>query len=133
MEPIQIERNNKTTTESIETPFREIAERIFYHTTLVENRESIFEKGLIPQIGERSIQIETEEAVWLFNSVEDLDNALMNWLGEEIEETYGEDAEMVTFKITLPADFPVEGEEGMFERFTRQRIPPEYIEFFRED
>ena len=53
-----------------------------YHVTPARNLPSIQEKGLLPTIGERSLALgEGQEAVYLFPSREDVDNALSNWLG----------------------------------------------------
>ena len=58
-----------------------------YHVTLESNLKSILSLGLIPSIGERSENLgETEKAVYFFNSLQECDNALWNWLGEEFED-----------------------------------------------
>lgn len=59
-----------------------------YHVTLKSNLEQILKNGLIPFIGKRSQNLgETEKAIYFFHSLEDCDNALWNWLGEEYEDT----------------------------------------------
>ena len=58
-----------------------------YHVTLESNLKSILSQGFIPSIGERSEKLgENEKAVYFFNSLQECDNALWNWLGEEFED-----------------------------------------------
>lgn len=78
--------------------------RMFYHVTPESNLESIFEKGLMPTIGERSAQCESMPLVFLFNSLEDCETALANWLGEEFEDIY---ERLAVLEVTLPDSFPL--------------------------
>lgn len=56
-----------------------------YHVTPIENWSSIQTQGLKPQIGPRAQRIdEPIEAVYLFPTLMDLEDALMNWLGDEL-------------------------------------------------
>lgn len=57
-----------------------------YHVTPKSNLPSILKNGLIPTIGERSKLLETIPKVYLFPSKENLETALLNWLGEEFED-----------------------------------------------
>ena len=77
---------------------------MFYHVTPESNLESIFEKGLMPSIGERSAQCETMPMVFLFNSLCDCENALSNWLGEEFEDTY---ERLAVLEVLIPKSFPL--------------------------
>ena len=109
------------------------AKQMLFHVTLMENVESIREKGLIPQIGERSAEIgETEEYVYLFTSYEAMDNALMNWMGEWYNERYGEDVELAVLKILIPPEIPIIDMGIGYEMICPSMIPSEYIEFFDE-
>lgn len=105
----------------------------FYHVTLKENIESIMSKGLVPQIGERSKELNEASSVFLFSNTDDLDNAVMNWLGDWYECEYGDNVELVTIKVTLPLSFPVEDSIVEYEKISKVVIPSEYITFFRED
>lgn len=111
--------------------------RTFYHATPEFNKESIMNLGLIPKIGKLSIDYGEEvEAIYLFNSLSQLDDALSNWFGEEMEEKYGEDICLSTFEITLPISYPglvVKTEEEHYESICTQRISSEYISYYRED
>ena len=53
-----------------------------YHVTPSSNLTSILSKGLTPQIGERSKLIETLPAIYFFNTINDVEHALYNWLGD---------------------------------------------------
>lgn len=107
--------------------------RTLYHVSLESNFESIMENGLIPQIGERCEEIGDESAVYLFPNESDMNNALLNWLGEWYIDNYGEEIGLVALKVSLPDNFPIyEGEVG-FEVLSHHVIPPEFIQFFREE
>jgi hypothetical protein len=100
---------------------------ILYHVTLQSNLGSILKNGLIPRIGERSEKLNEKPGIFLFPSVRDMENALLNWLGEEYEDI---EEPLVSLKITLPDDFPLEAPVE-FERVSRRIIDHQYIEFFR--
>lgn len=60
---------------------------MYYHVTLISNLESIRQNGLIPQIGERSLELgETINRVYLFTSKIACEDALTNWLGDYFED-----------------------------------------------
>lgn len=104
----------------------------FYHVTLDTNLLSIFEKGLVPQVGERSKDIGGEpEVVWLFPTVEDKNSALGSWLGEWYEEEYGEDVKLSSLEIELPLDFTIINLDTGYEVMTTEVIPPECIRYLQ--
>lgn len=115
--------------------------KTFYHTTLSVNRKSIETNGLIINIGRLSSELgETVKAVYLFNTLDALENALMNWLGEAYKALADEiginpdDLVLSTFKVDLPDDFDgLEYNEDMYESISLKNIPPKYISYFRED
>lgn len=104
-------------------------EHRYFHVTPRKNLSAIQKEGLLAQIGDRSQEAKEEaEAVFLFPSKEDMDNALLNWLGEAFEE----EDELIILQIDLPADFPVKRDadsngELMYEAYSYKNIPPEYI------
>lgn len=80
----------------------------YYHVTLSKNVKSILNKGLIPKLGERSLEIgEKEKLIFLFPSEEDMECAVMQWLGDWYEDKYGENVKLSCLKINLPYDFPI--------------------------
>ena len=55
-------------------------ENRYFHVTPMENLEGILQNGLQPMIGEQSIDCnENKKAIYLFHSISDMDNALLNW------------------------------------------------------
>jgi hypothetical protein len=61
-------------------------------------------------------------------SVEDMENGITQWLGDEFDE----DQELASLKITLPNEFPLETTVE-YERVSRILIEPKYIVFFRSE
>lgn len=104
---------------------------ILYHATLKSNLDSILEKGLVPQVGLRSKKIGETPAVFLFPSYEDCTNALGNWLGEEFDEIEPYQ-EVISLKVSLPDNFPLEN-SAPYEKISRQKIDPQYIEYFKNE
>ena len=102
----------------------------YFHVTPRKNLESILENGLIPQIGERSLEIgEPVEAVFLFPYFEEMNNALYNWFGEEFDD---DEDELIILQIDLPDNFPVYRElddngDEFYEAHCQCDIPVEYI------
>lgn len=105
-----------------------------YHVTLMDNIQSILTNGLIPQIGERSLEYgETFNAVYMFPSIDDMECALMQWLGDWFNNNYGEEIPLAVLEITVPNDFPIEYGVVQYEVFSRRVIPAIYIKFLREE
>lgn len=94
---------------------------MYYHITESNNIQSIFEKGLIPSIGERSTLLnEKEKCVYLFGSIELAEDAFCNWLSEYIEE------DCILLAVDTVAVF--NGSEFI----TENMIPPEKISIVKE-
>ena len=93
----------------------------FYHVTRLCFLDNILTRGLIPQIGDLSKKAnETVKRIYLFDSKDALENAMLNWLGEEFE-----DEDVCYLEINLPNNFPIK-RDG-FECFSLAVIPPKYI------
>ena len=61
-----------------------------YHVTPTRNLESIFRDGLRPQIGPRSALLgEDKEMIYFFGSMQAVEDALSNWLGEALDDEPG--------------------------------------------
>lgn len=59
---------------------------MLYHVTPYDNLESILKNGLIPTIGPRSAKIGgVKPAVYLFQSLDEVEDALMNWMVDDFE------------------------------------------------
>tara|TARA_Y100000034_G_C6910321_1_gene424388 strand:- start:11310 stop:11624 length:315 start_codon:yes stop_codon:yes gene_type:complete len=100
---------------------------IYYHVTVKENELEIFNKGLIPGKGKRSLLInEDRNAIYLFKNESAMEDALMNWLGEELEEK-----ELVILEIKLPETFPIEENPNSYEAISYEIIDPKYIRVYK--
>lgn len=74
---------------------------MYFHITPTKNLPQIFQTGLVPAKGPRSIKMnEQHNAVYLFPTLDDAENAWMNWLGEELED----DGEVALLEVKLPAN-----------------------------
>ena len=97
-----------------------------YHVTPVKNLKQILKQGLVPQIGTRSELLgEPQPAIFLFRSILDAEEALMNWLGDEFE-----DEPLALLKVNLPLDLA--HKEQDFETQVFEKIPPQNIWFLKE-
>ena len=108
-----------------------------YHVTPLDQVPNILETGLEPRIGPRSEAMELEPRVYLFGDQESVEQALMNWLGDEM---YGAEwrSGYAVLRIDLPADwfkqrrvektFDPYGSERSWEWSTSEKIPGEFIE-----
>lgn len=69
-----------------------------YHVSTKKTFNKIKREGLIPKIGGRSKKFGEESAgIFLFISIEEAENALMNWLGDEFDE----DEKLVLMEVDL--------------------------------
>lgn len=98
-----------------------------YHVTSRENLNSILELGLIAQSGDRSALL-SDNGVYLFTCLDDVENALMNWLGDE----FSCDDELIIIEIELPNTWELESEAG-YEQVSRINIPAEHIVRFLDE
>lgn len=100
----------------------------YYHVTLTNNLSSIFELGLIPQIGHLSKLCGEEQAkIYLFPDQDSMENAILSWMGENIDDEFGEDAECCYLEISLPDGFNIQSGETGYECYCFDTIPPKYI------
>lgn len=105
-----------------------------FHVTRTTNIDSILVEGIVPQIGERSLEFgEPREAVFAFPTALDCNTALGQWLGEwfeeaeeEAEEEEGRDIALaiIEFDPTGLTRLPFEVE---FEVAFSDRVPPSAI------
>lgn len=76
----------------------------YYHVTLSSNVESIMEKGSIPQIGDRCLEIgDTEKYVWLVSTFGDAREAIGPWHSKRISG----DIEFSILEIEVEDSFPI--------------------------
>lgn len=94
---------------------------VVYHVTPTKNLPSIMKNGLIPQIGNRSSQIDgEEEGIYIFPSLEDLEDA--HWLGDEFDE----DEELSVLEIDVSGIPLVDSTVG-FEKIIKVPVSPDRI------
>ncbi len=100
-----------------------------YHVTDSQNLRNILANGLIPSKGERSTDFgETEDAVYFFPSEEAVKDALMGWLGDEME-----DVDEISILLVDLTGFEVTQTTG-YELTVNQTVPPDRIKFvYSED
>lgn len=109
-----------------------------YHVTTVDNWNKIKQVGLIPQIGTLSQKIgENEDCIYAFSSLDELDNALINWLGQEsdeMEENLEKPIDLAILSVDvrhlkIPVQFV--DNQTFFEQKIYEKIDPSYIELIR--
>lgn len=94
----------------------------FYHVTPSENVKSILDQGLKPSVGSRSEKLNEKPSTFLFKSKNDVEDAMMNWLGDEFEDT-----PVNLLKIKLPTHIKPHNTAG-FEHQVFDHIHPKHIE-----
>lgn len=94
---------------------------MYYHVTPADNLDSIMRVGLRPSIGKRASEYgENEPKVYLFKYRKDVDNALLNWLGDEFDD------DVVLAVLQVECDSVVPGDAG-YEYVCFETIAPECI------
>jgi len=102
--------------------------REVFHVTTSSNYEKIRQIGLMPQIGPRSATAkECTAKIYFFVDRDVLEEAVLNWLGDEFEE----EEELVELKITDNADKFHCLDNVQWEVTTTHRIKPSSIELLR--
>ncbi len=108
--------------------YESVGYNILYHISPSVNTSSILKNGLTPSIGDRSTNLgEVDEKIYMFGSMDDVEYAIMNWLGDEFDE----DEALSLFEIKLPLDWPLEHEA--FEYTTSKPIPPTLIKLLDDN
>lgn len=98
----------------------------FYHATPARQWGKIKREGLQPKIGLLSKRLgEKLPRIYLFSSLEELENGLGNWFGEERA------GDLAILEITPPPGIQFHSPETPWEVVTTQPIPPEYIRLVR--
>lgn len=108
-----------------------------YHVTTKKAYKKIQKEGLLPKIGKLSKEYgEKDKKIYFFINEDEANNALENWLGEALEDFYGEDVECVLLKVNLSSHKikPIIDTNGLlfFEQSISVPVLPELIEFVKE-
>lgn len=103
--------------------------KTYYHVTTEKASRKILVNGLSPRKGSRSRDFgEEDPAIFLFTSIEEAEDAVMNWLGDK----YNESTPLVLLEIKVPSDFEITKVNGQFEAVSIVPIPAKYIRLLKE-
>ena len=98
----------------------------YFHVTPRDNVRDILKHGLVPDIGPRSADAgEIKKQIYLFASYGDVEDAMLNWLGDEME-----DLDPVMLRVDIPVAFAeshVHNETNSFEHVCDAPVPPDSI------
>jgi len=112
-----------------EDKYDELPEKV-YHVTPAVNLDNILMQGLIPQTGDRTRKIEGEKpAIYCFPDKVAMEDAMMNWLGDEFEED--EALALLEIYTTGLKGQVTEGAE--YEVAITSKIPPQNIRVISKD
>lgn len=99
-----------------------------FHVTPVSNLPAILVEGLQPSIGPRSALLgESQPAVYLFQTRSDVENALMGWLGDELDEEEVAIIQLSALECWHPAE-AARGQGADFELVILRPIPAGAVE-----
>ncbi len=108
--------------------------KTYYHVTKMAYLDSILRHGLIPFIGPLSKSCgEDVSRIYLFPDLQSMETALSAWLGDALNEEYGETTKFCSLKITLPDDFPIQTGCVPYESYSYDVIPPNFITYLKEE
>lgn len=92
-----------------------------FHVTPLNNIESIRKNGLIPQLGERSIEFGEEvPAVFCFKTMIAVEDAITNWFGE----CFDEEIPLMVLELELPDNIQTIKTSAEFEIAITEKIFP---------
>ena len=101
-----------------------------YHVTLADNLPRIMKQGLVPQKGPRASLIgEDEDGIYLFKTIDDAEDALYQWLGEEFDE----DEKLSLLQVDVPPGARTQPTRADYELVVLDPIPPQYIRIVYKD
>ena len=101
---------------------------IMYHVTPTKNLRSIMKNGLRPQIGDRSVKLHGEEnGIFLFPTLDDVEDAVSNWLGDEFDED--EDLTLLAIDVS---GLPLVDSNAGYEKIAKTAISPDRISVSNE-
>ena len=96
---------------------------IIYHVTNLTNLSSIKRRGLCPQIGLRSQELgETEKCIFVFTNLDDVDEAVANWLGDEFDDN----ERLFCITINVPDSWVKDSDVG-YEKRIYHIIKPDHF------
>jgi len=105
-------------------------EQVYYHVTPKKNIPYILRDGLVPGIGRRSSKLgEIKENIYLFKTLDDVEEAIMNWMEDEFEDDL-----LAILKIIVPSTFTGihQHPHAAWEYITDKTIPTQYISVLQD-
>ena len=106
--------------------WRQYLTESYYHITRSENVPLIMKGGLTPS---KPDDMQDVEGVYLFKSVTDAEDALMNWLGDRFDE----DEPLTLLKVDPRGVGEVDSSCAGFEVTSVSKIDPQFISVEQED
>lgn len=104
------------------------SERIAYHVTLAKNLSKIGKFGLQLKTGKRSQRLSEEPSIFLFPTIDDAEDGVSNWLGDE----FPDDEPLALLEVIIPQNAIVVSEVD-WEIQVKTPIPPENIKIIETD
>ena len=103
-----------------------------YHVTYASNIKQIKSEGIVPKKGPRSLNFgEDENLIYLFTNVEGAEDAVMNWLGDELDD---ETETLALLRVNIgPYKEHCKSSENSFEITCSVAISPAVIQVITED
>lgn len=99
-----------------------------WHVTRRSSVPRILRQGLVPRRGRLSRSAkEAEKAIYVFPDSTSLEDAMTNWLGDEME-----NESLSLLELTVPRDW-VEQHDVRWEAQIRQPVPPDHIRVLVDD
>ena len=105
--------------------WREYLNESYYHITRSENVPLIMKGGLIPS---KPDDMQDVEGIYLFKSVIDAEDALMNWLGDR----FGEEEKLTLLKVDPRGVGEVDNSAAGYEVVSTSKIDPQFISVEQE-
>jgi hypothetical protein len=101
----------------------------FFHVTPVRNLDQIMSEGLVPKLGVRSRRGgEVSPAIFFFPTIEDTENACMNWVAGE----FADSGKLALLEAAIPMG-AVFSSPANYERVVTTAVAPEHIRILSHD
>jgi hypothetical protein len=106
------------------------ATKTFYHVTPLKNVPHILREGLVPKADKRGGGADAVPAIYLFNTQDDAEDGVVNWLAD----LYDEEEPLALLGVSIPEEWAEPDPElDLSASRVVRPIPPEHIKVLRED
>lgn len=106
----------------------ELSTKYYYHVSPSKNDISIKTKGLMLKQGVRSSKLR-DQGIFLFESLDYLEDALMNWLGDEFDE----EESVTIWRVSIPNVDKLRDSIASYEKIYMESIPPAYVRLYKRE